>query len=139
MKPWLPPLLVIGALAGLALWAKQRQAEPSEVQVIPCVYPVTGCAFVHHGQPSRLRFSVVPRPLVAFDIELRAPAAAKASVQFQMSGMQMGLNRYEMKAQSAGLFKASAILLPVCTQARTDWLALFTLDDTSYQVSFQTR
>jgi hypothetical protein len=137
--PWLPPLLIIGALAGLALWAKQHQAEPAGVQIIRCADPVTGCGFVHHGRQSQLRFSAVPKPLEAFDVELYAPAASKASVRFQMGGMEMGFSRYDLKAGSAGLFKAAAILLPVCTQARSDWSAFFTLDDTRYQVSFQAR
>lgn len=139
MRPWLPPLLIICALAGLALWAKQRQVERTGVQVISCLDPVTGCGFDHHGQHSQLRFSSVPKPLEGFDIELYAPAAAKASVRFQMSGMEMGFNRYDLTAGRGGLFKAAAVLLPVCTQARSDWSAFFTLDDKSYQISFQAR
>jgi len=139
MRPWLPPLLIICALAGLALWAKQRQVEPTEVQVIPCLDPVTGCGFVHHGQHSQLRFSAVPKPLEGFDIELYAPAVTKASVWFRMAGMEMGFNRYDLTAGRGGLFKAEAVLLPVCTQARSDWSAFFTLDDTTYRVSFHAR
>lgn len=139
MRPWLPPLLIICALAGLALWAKQHQVEPTGAQVIPCADPVTGCSFVHHEQHSQLRFSAVPKPLEGFDIELYAPAAAKASVRFQMGGMEMGFNRYNLTAGRGGLFRAQAVLLPVCTQGRSDWSAFFTLDDKSYQISFQAR
>ena len=139
MRAWIPPLLIIGALAGLALWARQHQPEPSGVQVISCADPVTGCGFVHHGRPSELRFSMVPKPLEAFDIDLYAPAAARVSVRFQMGGMEMGFNRYDLKAGNAGMFKAAAILLPVCTQARSDWSAFFTIDEANYKVSFHAR
>ncbi len=139
MRPWLPPLMIIGALAGLALWARQHQAEPATVQMIRCTDPVAGCGFMHQGRQSQLRFSALPKPLEAFDIELYAPAAAKATVRFQMGGMEMGFNRYDFKAGGKGLFKAESILLPVCTQSRSDWSAFFTLDESSYQVSFQAR
>jgi hypothetical protein len=138
MKPWLPPVLIIGALAGLTIWSSRHKTEPVGVQFIRCADPVAGCAFVHRGQASQLRFSSLPEPLKPFDIELNAPAAAKVSVRFQMGGMEMGFNRYDFKP-GGGVFKANAILLPVCTQARSDWSAFFALDDTSYQVSFQTR
>ncbi len=139
VRPWLPPLLIIVALAGLAVWARQHRGEPAGVQVVPCADPVAGCGFVHHGRYSHLRFSSVPKPLVAFDVELYAPAAAKAFVRFQMAAMDMGFNRYDLTAGRGGLFEAKAVLLPVCTQGRSDWSAYFTLDDRSYLISFQAR
>lgn len=139
MRRWLFPLLIICALAGLALWAKQHRIEPTGVIVIPCADPVRGCAFVHHGQRSTLRFSAAPKPLEPFDIELYAPSAARASVRFQMGGMEMGFNRYDLTAGRGGLFKVGAVRLPVCTQGRSDWFAFFSLDDKTYQISFQAR
>ncbi|MGA7180050.1 MAG: hypothetical protein WBX11_10740 [Thiobacillaceae bacterium] len=137
MKPWLTPLAIMIALAGLTLWAKHQQAMPAAVQVIDCQNPVAGCAFMHHGQPVHLRFSAVPKPMEAFDIELYAPAVRKVSAQFRMSGMDMGFNRYDFTAGQGGQFKAKSIILPICTQARSDWNVIFSLDDKNYQVDFQ--
>jgi hypothetical protein len=139
MKPWLTPLAIIIALGGLALWAKHQQAQPGGAQIIACKDPVTGCGFVHNGRQSQLRFSAVPKPMEAFNIELYAPAVQKVSAQFQMNGMDMGFNRYDFKTGQDGQFKAESILLPVCTQSRSDWIVFFNLDDKRYQVNFQAR
>lgn len=139
MKPWLVPLVIILALAGLAFWAKQHQTEPQAAIAIECRDPVSGCGFVYRGQQAQLRFSAVPKPMEAFSVELYAPAARKVSAQFQMAGMEMGFNRYDFRAGQHGLFKAEAIILPVCTQARSDWVAEFTLDSQPYRFTFQAR
>jgi hypothetical protein len=139
MRSWLTPLLIIVALGGLALWGKHQQPQTSGAQIIACRDPVTGCGFVHEGRQSQLRFSAVPKPMEGFSIELYAPAARKVSAEFQMSGMDMGFNRYDFKAGENGLFKAESILLPVCTQSRSDWIVFFNLDDKRYQLDFQAR
>lgn len=139
MKAWLTPLIIIITLGGLAFWSKQHQTEPEAVEAIDCKDPVTGCGFIYKDQQSQLRFSVVPKSMEAFNIEIYAPAAWKVSARFQMGGMDMGFNRYDFKAERAGHFKADSIILPVCTQARSDWAAFFTLDDKSYQINFQAR
>lgn len=139
MKSWLTPLLIILALGSLAFWATLRQTTPEAVQVINCKYPVTGCDFLHNGQQSQLRFSAMPKAMKAFSIELYAPAAWKVSARFQMNGMDMGFNRYDFKAERGGHFKAESIMLPVCTQARSDWAVFFSLDDKTYRLNFQAR
>ncbi len=139
MKPWLTPVLIIFALGGLAFWARQREPKLDAIQAIDCKDVVTGCNFVYNGQPSQLRFSAVPRPMTPFSIELHAPAAARVAARFQMGGMDMGFNRYDFKATRGGEFRAESMMLPVCSQARSDWTAVFTLDATSYRVEFQAR
>ncbi|OYV47007.1 MAG: hypothetical protein B7X12_02735 [Halothiobacillus sp. 20-53-49] len=48
------------------------------------------------------------------------------SVDFQMVGMDMGINQYPLSRQADGTFQ-QVIILPVCTTTRTDWVALVTL------------
>jgi hypothetical protein len=138
-KAWLTPLIIILALGGLAIWSKKRQAEPETAQLIECKDPVTGCGFTHKGMQSQLRFSRTPKPMVPFSIDLYAPAASKVTTSFQMIGMDMGFNRYDLKPGRSGEFRAASIILPVCTQSRSDWSVFFTLDDKIYQLNFQAR
>ncbi|HQS03892.1 MAG TPA: hypothetical protein PK693_12030 [Halothiobacillus sp.] len=48
------------------------------------------------------------------------------SVDFQMVGMDMGINQYPLSRQADGTFQ-QVIILPVCTTTRTDWVALVSL------------
>jgi hypothetical protein len=51
------------------------------------------------------------------------------SVDFQMVGMDMGVNLYPLTRQADGAYQ-QVIILPVCTTTRTDWLALVTFTTT---------
>jgi len=64
------------------------------------------------------------RPLQPFTYRLAWEGAPvhSMSVDFQMVGMDMGENRYQLTADGAGPWHGSAIL-PVCTSGRSDWVA----------------
>ena len=51
------------------------------------------------------------------------------SVDFQMIGMDMGVNQYPLNRAADGAY-AQTIILPVCTTTRTDWVALLSLSST---------
>lgn len=71
-----------------------------------------------------LRLGPPVRPMEAFEIQLQGTLAADAqvAVQFQMRGMDMGLNRYRLIVSADGVWHGRAIL-PACTAGRSDWLA----------------
>ncbi|WP_407275563.1 hypothetical protein [Halothiobacillus sp. DCM-1] len=48
------------------------------------------------------------------------------SVDFQMIGMDMGVNNYPLQRAADGAY-SQTIILPVCTTTRTDWVALLML------------
>jgi hypothetical protein len=139
MKRLAIPLLVIIALAALAIWgARQQSTSPQAAQVIVCADPVAGCTFLHQGLPAHLQFSTQPEALRPFVLSLASPGLHKASVSFQMSGMNMGFNLYDLRPAPDGRWAAN-ITLPVCTVSRVDWIAELNLDGQLYTLAFATR
>lgn len=138
VKRLLIPALVILALIALAIWGAFQQSPSQAAKPIACADPVVGCTFVHHGAPAILRFSSGPEVLRPFVLTLTSPGLQQASVSFQMSGMNMGFNRYDLKPDANGTWTAR-ITLPVCTVSRVDWIAELNLDGELYSLTFTTR
>jgi hypothetical protein len=72
-----------------------------------------------------LRLGPPVLPMEAFDIQLQSMRGdlgtqARIDVQFQMRGMDMGLNRYRLDRDADGVWRGRA-LLPVCASGRSDW------------------
>jgi len=133
---WLP-LAMIAALAAIAVagyWAKR----PAAAEAVACADPVAGCRFSHDGALAELRFSAVPVPLEPFVLSVAAPGSERVSVEFQMVGMDMGFNRYDLRRQGPGAF-SSRITLPVCVSGRRDWLLYIQIDEVRYVVRFSSR
>ena len=130
------PLLVALALIAIAVagwWLK----KPAEALAVACPDPLAGCLFSHAGRPAVMRFSVTPVPLEAFRLTVEAPGVQRVSAEFQMVGMDMGFNRYDLRPEN-GAF-ATGITLPVCVSARRDWIVFLTLDGVRYALPFQSR
>ena len=132
------PALILAALAGLAIWGALQKTRPDSVQSIACINPVAGCIFVHLGTPAHIRFSVTPETMKPFVITLSHPALRKASASFQMIGMDMGFNRYDLKRGPNDDWTAR-VTLPVCTASRADWIMELNLDGQFYSLPFTTR
>jgi hypothetical protein len=131
------PLLLVFALLAIAVagyWLKR----PAEAQAVACADPVSGCTFLHHGTAVTLLFSTRPKPLAPFELRIRAPGAARISATFQMNGMDMGFNRYDLHAAQKGTF-ASDVTLPVCVSGRRDWTLYLDIDGSRYALPFSTR
>lgn len=131
------PLLILLALAALAVWGVLQKSQPESVQPISCVNPVAGCTFVHDGVPTQISFSVTPETMKPFVITLSHPALRKVSASFQMIGMDMGFNRYDLHGRD-GAYSAR-VTLPVCVSGRHDWTLYLTLDDRRYALPFSSR
>lgn len=137
MKRVAVPLLLIVALLAVAVagyWLKR----PAEAQAIACADPLAGCAFSHRGTPVKVIFLTPPTPLEAFDLSLSAPGASRISAEFQMNGMEMGFNRYDLRTSGNAVFTAK-ITLPVCVSGRHDWTMYLDVDGTRYALPFSTR
>jgi hypothetical protein len=137
MKRAAVPLLLVVALLAIAVagwWLKR----PGESRAVPCADPLAGCAFSHHGAPASVRFSIRPVPLEAFALSVTAPGVSKVSAEFQMVGMDMGFNRYDLRPAGDGVF-ASTITLPVCVTGRRDWMLYLDLDGTRYALPFSSQ
>lgn len=129
------PVSVLAGLAALAIWGALQRASPQSTQAIPCADPIAGCTFVHHDAPATLRFSATPEPLKPFFVTLSHPGLKTASISFQMAGMDMGFNRYDLQRGADGVWTAR-IVLPVCASRRVDWISEIHLDDRFYSLRF---
>ena len=109
--------------------------RPAEAQPVACVDPVQGCTFSHRGQSGQIRLSVRPTPLQPFMLEVHVPGAKRVSAEFQMVGMDMGFNRYDLRAASPGVFR-SKIMLSACVSGRRDWKLYLDMDGQRYVVPF---
>ncbi|MDQ1316060.1 MAG: hypothetical protein QG662_2169 [Pseudomonadota bacterium] len=133
----LMPLLLAAALVAIAVagyWLKR----PGEAVAIDCADPLAGCAFNHRGASASVRFSSQPAPLEAFGLRVTAPGARKISAEFQMLGMDMGFNRYDLRPDASGAF-TSNVTLPVCVSGRHDWRLFLDVDGARYALPFRTQ
>lgn len=131
------PLLLVAALIAIAVagWWLKRPADAVDVA---CTDPVAGCRFSHDGAEASVRFSEQPASMTAFGVRVDAPGARRISAEFQMVGMDMGFNRYDLKPAGDGAF-AAQVTLPVCVSGRRDWTLFLDLDGTRYALPFSTR
>jgi hypothetical protein len=129
------PLLLIPALIAIAMagyWLKR----PAEAQAVACADLLAGCSFSHRGTSAEVHFSVRPAPLEPFVLSVRAPGATRIAAEFQMNGMQMGFNRYDLRPVD-GVF-VSKVTLPVCVSGRRDWTLFLDVDGAHYALPFST-
>lgn len=131
-KPLLGLLGVSVACAALvALWML-RPALQGPVQPAIALHAEPDCdsarqACRAHGDDLEIELRLGPalRPLEPFSIALRVnpDAGARIDIEFQMRGMDMGLNRYRLDRGAEGVWRGRAVL-PVCTTGRSDWYAV---------------
>ncbi|MFO7542691.1 MAG: hypothetical protein R6W97_07785 [Thiobacillus sp.] len=136
MKQIAIPLVLILALVAIAVagyWLKR----PAGAQEVACADPLAGCTFTHRGAAASVRFSVQPAPLEAFEIRAAAPGVSRLSAEFQMVGMDMGFNRYDLRPTPDGAF-ATQVTLPACVSGRRDWILYLDLDGVRYALPFST-
>ncbi len=136
MKRLVLPLLLIVALIAIAVVGYRLQL-PAEAQAVTCTDPLAGCLFNHRGAAVKVVFSAQPAPLEAFQLSVYTLGASKISAEFQMNGMAMGFNRYDLRPTGAGAF-ASSITLPVCVSGRRDWTLFLEIDGAHYTLPFST-
>jgi hypothetical protein len=130
------PLLLVLALVAIAVagyWLKR----PAMAQAVACADALAGCSFSHRGTPALVRFSVRPAPLAPFELSVRVPSATRVSAEFQMNGMEMGFNRYDLRPGD-GVF-VSKVTLPMCVSGQRDWTLYLDIDGTHYALPFSTQ
>jgi hypothetical protein len=137
MKRVLMPLLLAVALVAIAVagyWLKR----PAGAAPVSCADPIAGCSFNHRGTTVSVHFSAPPGPLEPFGLSARAAGASRISAEFQMVGMDMGFNRYDLRPTGNGAF-AATVTLPVCVSGRRDWVLYLGVDGARYALPFSTR
>jgi len=137
MKRLLLPLLLVVTLVAIAVagyWFKR----PAEAYAVQCADLLAGCDFTHRGSAARVRFSMQPVALQAFGLSVAVANTKKVSAEFQMVGMDMGFNRYDLRPAGPSEF-AARITLPICVSGRGDWMLYLDIDGTRYALPFSTR
>ena len=127
------PLLLLALAAGL-LWHRGNDIPAADV-TLSCADLATGCATRLGNRLVSIGSSGPVQPLKPFAVWVRAPGAGKVEARFTMRGMDMGFNRYSLRADADGVFRAH-VTLPVCASGRRDWIMAVEIDATLVNVPF---
>jgi hypothetical protein len=106
-----------------------------------CDAAVESCQIAGAGISVTLALGPDVKPLATFPMQLMIKAGEVVPqgvvVDFQMQGMDMGINRYRLQPSPTAGWAGTATL-PICTASRMDWLAVveFSLGEQSYQAVF---
>lgn len=86
------------------------------------------CYAEFDGQTLNLRFLDKPSALKPFRVRLESDSTAIDTVllDFQMKGMDMGINRHHLKQYEEHW--QNQVVLPMCTMHRNDWVMILELE-----------
>ncbi|WP_035052994.1 hypothetical protein [Andreprevotia chitinilytica] len=119
-------------------WRPFSAAGPAKPALeVTCPDLASACMFSLDQQTYTLRSEATvigSKPVV---LTVTGPAR-DVHASWQMIGMEMGPNRYALQRQPNGSWQAQT-LLPLCTQARRDWLLQLTVDGQVINVRTQSR
>jgi hypothetical protein len=117
-------LLLLGGYSKLAITAPR----PNVLSADPHCNPVQATCTAGNGDMiMALRLQGDVRPLHRFSVQVSlggsvATAVEQVSVRFDMVGMDMGENRFQLSRQAESVWQGQA-LLPACSQGGRDWRA----------------
>ncbi|MDK4685540.1 hypothetical protein QDY71_03100 [Kingella negevensis] len=121
-------------------WQNQQQAQQPAARVqAACEVAKQGCPFLQQAvfRLQGVRNHNTPFQIVAENVPENVQ---QISVSFQMTGMDMGFNRFDLVRQANGLWLADKVYLPICAAERHDWIVLWTVDGTQkFQAAFKTQ
>lgn len=126
--------LALGLVWGVVWTGASRLAERSNdispaIRLLAedqhCDPGVTVCTARGEALSMALRLGDDIRPLERFpaEVTLDGPAVTEidsVSLRFAMAGMDMGVNRFDLRPRGTGVWQGQA-LLPICSTGRQDW------------------
>ncbi len=121
-------LALTGLLVGAYLNHQETTSEADNEPLIDCdISRTDGCRIPLPEHDAVIRFHPAPVALRPFDVLLAIrPPIERASIQFDMIGMSMGVNRLDLTLRTTAdqwqEWIATAVL-PTCKSGRKDWLA----------------
>lgn len=146
MERWLWALVGLMALLVVGLFAYRYQSHEElpvvsaalsscDVQQGPCTTLIEG------GGPVTLTIAPRPIPLVEpLSLQVETPLAGIRTVEVDFSGvdMNMGYNRFRLKAVADGRYEGEG-MLPVCVRSRMTWEAkvMLAMDGVTYVAPFR--
>ncbi len=142
-------VLLSGLLGGLLYLALQsglidRPGEAVVLSALPDCDPAQqSCTAGDSNLMVKLRLSGDVKPLQPFNVQVELEGATagidKVTVRFDMVGMDMGMNRFNLSQQVDNLWQGQA-MLPICSHGRRDWQATVEVSGKQhYQAVFELR
>lgn len=138
----------LAVLVGVMLagqWLGSRYLSPNDggervVLTISagCTATEGGCEAEGEGVGIQLALPTEPSALTPFPVRVRVRGltpdqVALVRMEFEMVGMDMGLNRLTLEPREPGMWAAAATL-PVCVAGRSDWFARVTVRGAAGQI-----
>ena len=126
---WLVVVVTAAFLIGLLYRDEMQPPGRTESETLPVAGdcdPQRGpCLAGDASQGLTLSLPESARLMQPFPIQVQfhGMTASSVTVDFQMRGMEMGVNRLRLEPAGAGLWRGT-VILPICTTGRADWLAL---------------
>ncbi|WP_348944362.1 hypothetical protein ABHF33_13075 [Chitinibacter sp. FCG-7] len=124
---------VLLILLGLGLWAANWQgAKPHLIHQVACPNLQQACQFVIGNETYVIRANQAISTTKPFQVLLSAKAG-RVRGRWEMLGMAMGPNEYRFQSAD-GLNWQANMALPLCTEARHDWLLVLEIDQSTVQI-----
>ena len=127
MKLALIILFLVFFSYALGVWfnkerANQLSQKPSSIYQPDCDLNKQPCQVEDGDFKYVLSFNGEPSALKPFTVELavESPELDQVDVNFEMEGMDMGYNRYQLR-EINNTWQAD-VILPVCSVGRNDWI-----------------
>lgn len=125
-------VFVFVAAYGIGQWlSSQQSVSDLPVKIMsaePCDLTQQSCQAKFDEHILNLVLMDKPSALMPFRVRLESDSEQIDNVvlDFRMSGMNMGINRYRLKYEDG--FWQNKLVLPVCTSGRNDWLVTVELE-----------
>jgi hypothetical protein len=127
------------ALAVLLSACGVETGTPAANVRLSCPDPLAGCAARIGNRAMEVGMAGEIKALQPFQVWVRAPGAKKIQANFEMVDMNMGLNRYTLRPDAGGTFRAQ-VTLPICISGARDWIMTLDIDDDAHvTMPFATR
>ena len=128
----LKTLIVLFYLTLIILFSCSENKTPSSNKITICPTNGNWCESPFNQHKIAIRFPKKIPYLTKFPVQVRIKNKNKINIQqlqiqFSMQGMQMGINRFNLKPKlnqedSNTQFWQAEVVLPVCVSGRKDWL-----------------
>ncbi|WP_157670040.1 hypothetical protein [Chitinibacter sp. GC72] len=129
----LPAGGVLLILLGLGFWAANwYDAKPQSIHQVACPNLRQACQFVIGNETYVIRADQAISTNKPFQVLLSAKAE-RVRGRWEMTGMAMGPNEYRFQSADSLNWQAR-MALPLCTEARHDWLLVLEIDQSTVQI-----
>lgn len=120
----------------LLFWWNQQQTHTDTQTIDSCSFLQEGCRFDKQANFKAIGLNNAKSPFT-LQAQNVSPHVKSIEVSFQMKGMDMGFNRFNLKPQGEGVWQLDRVYLPLCVAGRHDWLVIWKVDGQTYQAEFE--